>query len=384
MENLLSDLQKTRYREFNDFVTARVEPFAAQWDQEQVNPASIISSLAERGYLGGIIPAEHGGQGWDVVTFGLLNEALGHGSSALTDLITVQSMVAATLLKWGTDAQRRQWLPRLAKGEVLGAFALTEPGAGSAIRSLQTEFRRKESSDCLLLNGTKKWISYGQSAGLFLVFGKLDDKFVACLVQREAAGLEIEPIREMLGFRAAGLAQIHFRDVEISAENIVGKAGFALSHIAPVGLQIGRISTACSAAGLLRACFEKSAAYAATRRIDDRTIGDVGMIRSLLARMGTDLAAAHLLCHAACRAEDDHSPEAFAKTLMAKYYSSRAAVRAASDAVQIFGAGGCHESSPVARYYRDAKLMEILEGTTQIHEELLGKIFVDQSARPRS
>ena len=177
----------------------------------------------------------------------------------------------------------------------------------------------------------------------------------------------------MLGFRAAGLAQINFHDVEVPSVNIVGKSGFALSHIAPVGLQYGRISTACSAAGLLRGCFEESISYAATRKVANQTVGNIGMIRSMIAKMGTDLQAARFLCYAACRAEDEHLPESFSKTLIAKYHSSRAAVRAASDAVQIRGASGCHESSPVARYYRDAKLMEILEGTTQIHEHILGR-----------
>jgi alkylation response protein AidB-like acyl-CoA dehydrogenase len=151
--------------------------------------------------------------------------------------------------------------------------------------------------------------------------------------------------------------------------------------VAPVGLHYGRISTACSALGLLRGCFEESIAHAAMRKIGDKSVGDIGMIRSFIARMGTDLEAGSLLCHHACRAEDEHLPEVFEKTLMAKYFTSRAAVRAASDAVQIRGASGCHGSSPVSRYYRDAKIMEIIEGTTQIHEHILGKIFVDQAGQ---
>jgi alkylation response protein AidB-like acyl-CoA dehydrogenase len=184
-----------------------------------------------------------------------------------------------------------------------------------------------------------------------------------------------------MGFRAAGLAELHFEDVAVPATNVVGKPGFALSHVAPLGLHYGRISTACSALGLLRGCFEESVAHASRRRIGDQTVGDLGMIRSLIARMGTDLEAAGLLCHSACRAQDDHRPEVFERTLMAKHFTSRAAVRAASDAVQIRGAAGCHGSSPVSRYYRDAKIMEIIEGTTQVHEDILGKMFVDQAAR---
>lgn len=378
MEHFLTDKQKGRYREFKEFVAAEVTPFAETWDREQKYPDSIVSSLGKAGYLGSTVLPEYGGKGWDFVSFGLLNEAFGRASSALTGLITVQSMVAMTLLKWGTDEQRKTWVPSLAKGETIGAFALTEPGTGSALQSLTTEFRRQADGNGFILNGQKKWISSGQIAGLFLVFGKLDQTFLACLVPRETTGLEVEPIQDMLGFRGAGLAKLTFCDVVVPASSVVGKPGFALSHVAPVGLQYGRISTACSAAGLLRGCFEESIAYASERKIANQQLADIGMIRSLIARMGTDLQAAHLLCYAACRAEDERSPEAYTKALIAKYFSSRAAVRTASDAVQIRGASGCHESSVVARYYRDAKLMEILEGTTQIHEDLLGKIFVDQ------
>jgi glutaryl-CoA dehydrogenase (non-decarboxylating) len=379
MRHLLTDQQEVRHKAFKAFVTLNVEPFAERWDRDQRISDAVISLLAKSGYLGCSLPPHYDGQGWDIVTFGLLNEALGRGSPALTGVLTVQAMVSMALLKWGTKEQKETWLPPLAKGERIGAFALTEPGAGSDIQSLATGFIPE--GDHFILNGHKKWISCAQIADLFLVFGKLHQRPAACLVPRDTPGLRVEPIRDMMGFRAAGLAEIHFNDVEVPSANLVGKPGFALSHVASVGLHYGRISTAWSGLGLLRGCFEESIAYAATRKIGNNTVGDIGMIRSLIARMGTDLAAGSLLCHSACRAEDDHLPEVFEKTLMAKYFTSRAAVRAASDAIQIRGASGCHGSSAVSRYYRDAKIMEIIEGTTQIHEDILGKMFVDQAGR---
>jgi alkylation response protein AidB-like acyl-CoA dehydrogenase len=380
MQQLLTKEQKARYEEFKDFVRLEVEPFAEEWDRKQKLPDSVISRLAKRGYLGCSLPADYGGQGWDTVTFGLLNEALGRGSSALTGVLTVQTMVSMVLLKWGTPEQRRKWLPPLAKGEMIGAFALTEPNAGSDLASLVTEFTQNSGGESLVLNGTKKWISAAQFASMFLVFGKLGRYTAACAVPRECRGVRVEPISDLMGFRAAGLAELHFENVEVPAANLVGKPGFALSHVAPVGLHYGRISTACSALGLLRGCFEDSTAYAGRRKIGDKTAGDFGMIRSLIAQMGSDLEAGNLLCYSACRAEDDHLSGAFEKALIAKYFTSRAVARAASDAIQVRGAAGCHGSSPVSRYYRDAKIMEIIEGTTQIHEELLGKMFVDQAS----
>jgi alkylation response protein AidB-like acyl-CoA dehydrogenase len=379
MRHLLTEQQEARHNDFKAFVALNVEPFAEHWDREQKIPDSTLSLLAKSGYLGCSLPSDFGGQGWDVVTFGLLNEALGKGSSALTGFLTVQAMVSMALLKWGTPEQKLKWLPPLAKGEMIGAFALTEPGAGSDIQSLTTELTPE--GDHFILNGTKKWISCSQVASVFLVFGKLEQHSVACLVPRETRGLRVEPINELMGFRAAGLAEIHFNDVEVPADNLVGRPGFALSHVAPVGLQYGRLSTACSALGLLRGCLDESIAYAANRKIGDRTVSEIGMIRSLIARMGTDLEAGSSLCFSACKAQDDHLPEAFEKTLMAKYFTSRAAVSAASNAVQIMGASGCHGSSPVSRYYRDAKIMEIIEGTTQIHEDMLGKMIVNRAGR---
>jgi alkylation response protein AidB-like acyl-CoA dehydrogenase len=381
MNAFLTEEQSRRYAEFQEFAAANVAPYAAEWDCAQQIPYSAVAELGRAGFLGATIPTEYGGRGWDVVTFGLLNEALGRCDSAYTGVLTVQSMVCAALLKWGTAEQRSRWLPPLANGEMTGAFALTEPGAGSDIASISTEFRRNNGAGDISLHGEKKWITCGQRADLFLVFGKLDQQPLACLVPRESAGLEIEPIKDLMGFRAAGLARLRFHDVAIAAANVVGKPGFALSHVAPIGLQYGRISTACSALGLLRACVEESTDYAVSRKVGGQRLGELGMIQSLIARMGANLEAARLLCWSACRAEDDHLPETFTKTFIAKYFTSRAAVQAASDAVQIHGASGCHESSPVARYYRGSKIVEIIEGTTQVHEMVLAKNFVHDALR---
>ncbi|MFY9908191.1 MAG: acyl-CoA dehydrogenase family protein [Candidatus Sulfotelmatobacter sp.] len=380
MQFLLTEEQKTSHENFKAFVRGNVEPFAEEWDREEKIPHSAISMLAKSGYLGCNLPSQYGGRGWDTVTFGLLNEALGRGSSSLTGVITVQSMVSRALLKWGSGEQIQKWIPLLAKGEIVGAFALTEPEGGSDIQSLKTEFTSSRDG-FYFLNGVKKWITAAQIASVFLVFGKLGDCPVACLVSRDTPGLEIDPIHDLMGFRAAGLAKLVFKNVEVPTANLVGKPGFALSHVAPVGLHYGRISTACSALGLLGGCFEESVNWAAVRKIANQPLGELGMMRSLIARMGTDLEAASFLCYSACRAADENLPEAFEKAIIAKYFTSRAAVRAASDAIQILGAAGCHSSSAVSRFYRDSKIMEIIEGTTQIHEHLLGGMFVGRARR---
>ena len=381
MNSLLTEEQSRKYKEFQEFAAKNVAPFASEWDLAQKIPEAAVAQFGRTGYLGASLPTEFGGQGWDTVTFGLLNEALGRCDSAFTGILTVQSMFSMALLKWGTAEQRARWLPPLAKGEMIAAFALTEPGAGSDLQGMTTEYRRNEKGDGLVLNGEKKWITCAQLAGVFLIFGKLEQKSIACIVPRDSAGFEIEPIRDLMGFRAAGLGRLRFHDVAIPASNIVGKPGFAFSHVAPVGLQWGRVSTAFSSVGLLRGCVEESTDYAVSRKVGGQRVGDFGMIQSFIARMGTDLEAAKLLCWSACRAADDQLPDAITKIFMAKYFASQAAVRASADAVQIRGASGCHESSPVARYYRGSKIMEIIEGTTQVHEYILGRGLVHEAIR---
>jgi alkylation response protein AidB-like acyl-CoA dehydrogenase len=377
----LTEEQKAHYHRFREFVAQHVAPFAAAWDREHAVDPAVIRLCAENGFVGGIIPGEYGGGGWDAVTFGLLNEAIGAASSSLCALFTVQTMVAMTLVKWGTDEQRARWLTPMAKGEVIASFAMTEPKVGSDIQAVAAAFTPR--GDGYLLNGTKKWITYSGLAGIFLVFGKAGDQPVACLVKANAPGVTVTPLRDMLGMRGAYLSAIEFKDCEIPARDLVGKPGFALSYVAPYGLHFGRMSTAWSSAGLVRACIELSAAYASERRAFDVYLSDHGMIRQIIADMGVDLEAARQLCLNACRAEDAHSPQAVEKTLIAKYFASRAAARAAADTVQVLGAAGCHEENPAARYYRNAKIMEIIEGTNQIQQKILGKSFCNRFSREK-
>jgi alkylation response protein AidB-like acyl-CoA dehydrogenase len=283
-------------------------------------------------------------------------------------------MVAMPLAKWGTPDQQKRFLEPMARGDLIASFALTEPKVGSDMQSIETTFTPR--GDIYLLNGTKKWITYSGISDIFLVFGKTDEgKPLACIIRSNAPGVKVTRLEDMLGFRAAYVSRIEFNDCEIRQEDVVGKPGLALSYVAPYGLHYGRMSTAWSSAGLLRACLETSAAYATERRASDSLLIDFGMIRQIITDMGVELEAAQQLCLSASMADDAHSPKAMEKTLIAKYYASRAAVRAAADTIQVMGAAGCIEENPAARYYRNAKIMEIIEGTNQVLQRVLGKSF---------
>ncbi len=368
---LLTEAQKSRYDEFCSFVRQHVEPAAAAWDQEQGVPRDIIALCGQAGFTGGFIPKEFGGGGWDAVTFGLLNEAFGAASSSLTGLFTVQNMVAGTLVKWGTKEQQNHWLPKLATGERVASFAMTEPKVGSDLQAIETTFT--PNGDGWLLTGTKKWITYSGIADVFLVFGKWEDQSIACIIPSNSPNITITPLKDMLGFRGVYLSQIEFKGVEIAPENVVGKPGLAIKYVAPFGLHYGRISTAWSSTGLIRACLETAATFVSQRRAAEKALSEHGQIQHLLADMGVEVEAARHFCMMACLAEDARVPEAMERALTAKYFASRAASRAATNTIQIMGAAGCYEENMAARFYRNAKVMEIIEGTNQVLQRVLGK-----------
>ncbi|MHB1392531.1 MAG: acyl-CoA dehydrogenase family protein [Clostridia bacterium] len=366
-----------QYNDFKEFTRGNIEPYANQWDTEECLPGNIIKACAEKGYLGALISKEYGGLEWDCVTYGLFNEAVGRGSISMTGLFNVHTMVAQTLQKWGTEPQKRRWLEPMAKGEILGAFALTEPDAGSDIKAIKTEY--KWDGDRLILNGKKRWITFAGIADIFLVFGMIDGKPLACIVERDNPGLNIIPVKNMLGFRAAHLAVMEFKDYEVKKENIIGKEGFAFSHIAPYALEYGRLSVAWAGLGLLRACLETCGEYALRRKTFGSLLIDHSIIGKFITDMGVDHEAASLLCYNASKVKDEHLPEATEKIMYAKYFTSGAAARHSSNAVQIMGALGCNESFSVSRYYRDAKVLGIIEGSNEIHQMILGKSFARKS-----
>ncbi len=373
MNRQLAQEQIEQYEQFSHFARQKVVHQAAIWEREEAIPHTMVEECAAAGYLGATIPQAYGGMGWGAVTYGLLNEAIGGASVSLTGLLNVHTMVSQTLLKWGTEEQKQRWLPALAGGQVVGAFALTEPQAGSDIQAIATRYTR--SHDDFLITGTKKWITFAAAADVFLIFGKLDGAPVAALVERDTPGLSVIPIQHMLGFKAAHLARLELRDCRIPGQNLIGKPGFALSYIAPYALDYGRVSVTLAALGLLRACLELCGRYSLEREAFGSCLIEHGTISAMIADMGVDLEAARLLCLEACIAKDNHLPDATEKIMIAKYFTCKAASCHASKAVQIMGAIGCNEQFPLARFYRDAKTMEIIEGSNQIHQFLLGKSF---------
>lgn len=369
MDFELSPEQRAAQSGFRAFVDEHVSPFANAHDREQRIPDSLVAALAGQGYLGAIAPRERGGGGMDAMTWGLLCEEIGRGSASLLSLLTVHSMVILSLVKWGTEQQRDAWLPKLASGHSIGAFGLTEPENGSDAANLRTD-AVPDGGD-YLINGEKRWISFGQVADLFLIFARVEGRPAAFLVERGTAGFGTTPITGMLGFRSAMLAAVTLDNCRVPATNLVGRIGFGFSHVAGTALDHGRFCIACGALGLSRGCAEACLDYAGTRRQFGRPLIDHQLIQAMIADMIVQTRAARLMCHHAACLQDRGDPSRIMETSMAKYFASRVAVQAALDSVQVHGANGCSDDYPVARYLRDAKILEIIEGSSQMQQIMI-------------
>jgi alkylation response protein AidB-like acyl-CoA dehydrogenase len=358
--------QQERQQAFKSFVSQTVLPYADAYDREEYTPPALIKKIAQEGYLGALIPKQWHGREMDMITFGLLNEELGRGCSSLRSLLTVQSMVAHAILRWGSQPQKEHWLPKLATGEVIGAFGLSEPNVGSDAKSVETKALLH--NDAYILNGVKKWTTYGQRADLFLIFAQCDGKVSVFLVTKDTPGLVVRPLHGMLGTRASMLADLHLSDCHVPKEMLVGGRGFGLASAAQSSLDIGRYSVAWGCVGLAQRCLELSLEYANERKQFGVYLREHQLVQQMLTDMITQIQAARLLCLQAGHSKTLASPETIMETWIAKYFASTTATKVANDAVQIHGANGCSSDYPVQRYLRDAKIMEIIEGSTQIQQ----------------
>lgn len=362
--------QQAQRASIRAFVRQEIIPIADRYDQEESTPPELIAQLAQQGYLGAIIPEAWGGHGLDMISLGILHEEIGYGCSSLRSLLTVHSMASYGILKWGKRLLKEQWLSRLAHGKSLGAFALTEPEVGSDAKSVETSATLQD--EHYLLQGHKKWITYGQIADVFLLFAQIQGKITAFIVERETPGLEITPLYGMMGTRASMLAELHLNKCLVPRTNMLGGIGFGLA-VATSVLDVGRYSVACGSVGIAQACLDASLEFTRTRKQFGVQLKDHQLIQQMITNMLTNVKAARLLCYQAGLLKDSGDANALMETFIAKYFASTSAVQAASDAIQIHGALGCSREVSVQRFLGDAKIMEIIEGSTQIQQMTIAK-----------
>jgi butyryl-CoA dehydrogenase len=364
----LSEEQELVQRTARDFAREKVLPRAREIDEQGKVPKELLAEMASLGFLGIYVPESYGGAGLDALSYALVTEEINRACASTGVVMSSHvSLVVDPLLHYGSDAQKDRFLRPLASGEKLGCFALSEPASGSDAAAMRMSARRD--GDAWVLNGTKNFITNGASADITLVFAQADARakhrgIAAFLVEKGTGGFSVGKLEHKLGIRGSDTAQLVFQDCRVPPANLLGEVGEGFK-IALSTLDGGRISIAAQAVGIARACLEDSLAYAKEREAFGKKIVEFQAIQWKLADMATEIDAARLLVWRAATLKDRGEDHILAAA-QAKLFASDVAVRAARECVQIFGGYGYLTDFPAERHYRDAKITEIYEGTSEI------------------
>jgi hypothetical protein len=375
MTDLYTDDQRMIRDTARAFARERLAPNAAAWDKAARLPDQIVTEMGALGLLGMVVPEEWGGTYTDYTAYALAMEEIAAGCASCATLMSVHNSVGCgPILKYGTDAQRREYLPPLAAGAMIGAFALTEPQAGSEAHNLKTRAELKHGE--WVINGSKQFTTNGQRAGMTIVFAVTDPELgkkgiSAFIVPAGSPGLTVGRPEHKLGIRASDTCPLTFDNCRIPAQNLLGERGAGL-RIALSNLEGGRIGIAAQAIGIARSALDDALRYAADRTQFGKHLAEHQSIANLLADMSTRLNAARLLTHHAAQMRSAGLP-CLSEASQAKLFASEAAEWICSKAIQIHGGYGYLEDYPVERHYRDARITQIYEGTSEIQRMLIAR-----------
>ncbi|MBO0366557.1 acyl-CoA dehydrogenase [Pseudomonas shirazensis] len=372
---LVTDEQQQIADAVRDFAQERLKPFAEQWDKEHRFPREAIAEMAELGLFGMLVPEQWGGSDTGYVAYAMALEEIAAGDGACSTIMSVHNSVGCVpILKFGSEQQKQQFLQPLASGAMLGAFALTEPQAGSDASSLKS--RARLDGDHYVLNGSKQFITSGQNAGVVIVFAVTDPAagkrgISAFIVPTDAPGYQVTRVEEKLGQHASDTCQIVFDDVRIPLANRLGEEGQGYK-IALANLEGGRIGIASQAVGMARAAFEVARDYARERLSFGKPLIEHQAVAFRLADMATRIAVARqMVLHAA--ALRDAGRPALQEASMAKLFASEMAEKVCSDALQTLGGYGYLSDFPLERIYRDVRVCQIYEGTSDIQRMVIAR-----------
>jgi hypothetical protein len=362
-----------------DFAAREITPHAAEWDRVKAMPREVLARLGELGFFGLRIPEEYGGLGLDALTYLMVLEEIGAADASVSITLGVHnSLGTGMLLRHGSEAQKRRWLPPMATGKVVAAFALSEPDAGSDPAAVRAEARRV--GDGWVMTGTKAWVTSGDLAGLLVVMARTDTPEArrggrgvsAFLVPGDAPGVEHGKAEDKMGLRASRTTGFVMHDVRLGgSEALLGEEGKGLAY-ALGALNQGRLGVAAQAVGIARSALELAVKYSAERQQFGQPIKDFQGIQFKLADMATRVAAARALLHETAQQDREGGPEA-APASMAKLFASETAMWVTTQAVQVFGGYGYMRDYPVERLFRDAKVTEIYEGTSEVQRIIIAR-----------
>ena len=363
------------------WVDNEVVPNASAFELADEFPEAMVDQMKAFGLFGCMIPEQYGGLGLDHITYARLIEEISRGFMSLGGVLNSHLIVCTMILRFGTEAQRERWLPDLCTGETRAAFSLSEHDAGSDARAMTC--RAVPDGKDYVINGTKMWVTNGERAAIIALMAKTPDDKVTCFIFEKEPGTELENVTfqkvEKLGYRGLETMEMTYVDQRIPAENMLGDlAGIGRGLNASLSaLELGRINIAARAVGVARASFEAAMAYAQQRETFGKKIYDHQVIAFKLADMATKLEAARLMCHSAARKLDE-GVRADLEAGMAKLFCSETAAELAFEAMRIHGGNGYTSEYPVERYYRDAPLMIIGEGTSEIQKMVIARQLLDK------
>ncbi|HEX2234463.1 MAG TPA: acyl-CoA dehydrogenase family protein [Thermoleophilaceae bacterium] len=378
----LTDEQRLIRETARDFVDGEIVPRARENDRNEHFDTELVQKIADMGFLGAIVPEEYGGRSVDYRTYGLIVEEIGRGCSAMRTVVSVvTSLVCSSIVRWGSEEQKKEWLPKLCSGEALGCFGLTEPDTGSDASNLKT--RAERANGGWRISGQKQWISLGNYAKLALVFAQTDPEkqhrgIAAFLVPTESEGFGSSEIHGKLGLRGSDTAELSLDGVEVPDEALLGEVGDGFK-IAMSALDSGRYSVAAGCVGICQGSVNASVDYAKEREQFGRPIASFQLVQELIADMVVETEAARGLVWRAGWLKDAGKPNT-TETSIAKLYATEAAVSCANKAIQVHGGSGYVDDYPVERYLRDARVTTLYEGTSQIQKLIIGRAVTGVNA----
>jgi butyryl-CoA dehydrogenase len=371
----LTDEQRLIRDTAREFADREIAPRARESDRAARFDTELVAKMASMGFIGPILPEEYGGRGIDYRSYGLIVEEIGRADSSARTVVSVNtSLVGSAIAKWGSEEQKRRFIPGICSGEALGCFGLTEPDTGSDAANLSTRAERIEGG--WRISGQKQWISLGNVAAFALIFAQTDPQLgyrglAAFLVPTDSAGFSSTEIHGKLGLHASDTAELSLDGVEVGDDALLGEVGEGFK-VAMSALDSGRFSVAAGCVGICQGCLDASVAYAKDREQFGRPIAAFQLVQAMISDITVDTHAARGLVWKAAWMKDTGQPDTL-ETSVAKLYATEAAIRSANTAIQIHGGSGYVDDHPVERYLRDARVTTLYEGTSQIQKLIIGR-----------
>lgn len=375
----LTNEQKMLQDQVRKFAEAELAPVAPEIDKTGQFPWENIKKCAKQGLLGIVVPEKYGGSGLDFVSLAIAIEEISRVCATTGVIVAVNnSLCTYPILTFGTEEQKQKYLPQLCSGEKIGAIGITEPNAGSDVAGMETTARLE--GDYYILNGTKRFITNGTEAGIYVVFAYTNKELKhkgmsAFIVERGMPGFSLGKHEDLMGIRASGNCELIFEDCKVPRANLLGKEGDGFK-ICMNTLDVSRVDIGAQAVGVSQAALEAAIKYSKERKAFGQPICEFEMIQSMLAEMATQIHAARLLVYYAGFCKDKGMPRFSKESAMCKYYAATIAVDVTRKAVQIFGGYGYTKDYAVERFYRDAKILELYEGTSEIQKIVIARELI--------